>query len=105
MVKVGRISKNAGALLRKVVDGMPVAELKDYKDHCGGKGYPIRKLSEIEAAMELADAGFLLRKPSLTDPHPIYLSQTGWDRFQIAEWSEIQRVIDIEKSGPDFGSW
>lgn len=105
MVKMTRISKNAGNLLRRIVDGLPIAQLKDHKTHLESDGFLLRTVSDIEAAIELAECGFLIKTPDFSDPRPVYLSKSGWDRFQIAEWSEIQRVVDIERSGPEFGSW
>jgi len=105
MVKLGRVSKHAGKLLKSIVDKMPLDELRDYKIHMAGPGYTLRTITEIEAARELYEVGFLTRQTDIMDPAPVYLTRSGWERFQRAEWSEIQRAIDIREAGPDFGSW
>lgn len=102
---MGRIGPDAAILLRRIVDAMTPDELRDYETYLDEAGYIPVNIKELEAAIELHERGWLLTEPRLADPIPVYLSETAWNRFQMAEWKEIERQIDIERAGPGFGSW
>ena len=102
---VEKVDRTPGGLLRRIVDSMTMPQLKDYAVYMQSDGFMVRNVTDIDAGAILHSRGFLIAAPDFINPQPVYLTRSAWDRFQIAEWTEIQRLIDIETSGPEFGSW
>jgi hypothetical protein len=106
MVSLSKPSNEAAILLRKIVDKVPYDELRDFEKHNAGKGVGISISADgLSLLNELKDKGWLSQAKDFIFSGHVHLTHMAWQRYQIAEWSEVEESVLQEKRREDFGGW
>lgn len=103
---LSNLSPAAAVVLKKIVDAMPMDELRSYQKHRAGPGIDVMVDADAMVQMaELQDKGWIIRSKDAIFETPVHLTLPAWERYQVAEWEEIEEEVLRDQRGSEFGSW
>lgn len=100
------LSQDASIVLKKILDAMPMDELRSYEKHRSGPGVNVMVDAEVIIQMaELQDKGWITTSDGAIFVTTVYLTMPAWERYQVAEWEEIEQEVLKDQRGSEFGRW